>query len=214
MKKENLPVIIAIALPVLLVLAVALSVYVPNIGARPQYDFLYTQTSWPYSYSHNGSQCTIYKNYYEIENGKVVLRPANATSTLNPKSSYMDPAMVAYPAASSRISPAFDPCQGYSRIVRKDSPELYIYKSASDETSVISYEDVSKLTLADGLVSPDGFSISSGYRSSGIFDIFDGGSNYELVAQKKNKRVRLSIPDADLYMYGDRSFGFIGWINK
>ena len=41
--RQNLPAIIAIALPVLLVLVIALLTALPNLGPKPQYDFLFVK---------------------------------------------------------------------------------------------------------------------------------------------------------------------------
>lgn len=47
--KENLALIAALAVPVLMIILVALAIYVPRSWAKPQYDFIYT-TEYNYYY--------------------------------------------------------------------------------------------------------------------------------------------------------------------
>lgn len=220
MKKENLPVIIAIALPVLLILVVAAFVYIPNSIGRPQYNFIYTQTNWPYSYSYNGTECLVYKSYYEIEGNRLIKKDfaaagtsatGSSTSTLPRDMNYYGNNAYKPMIAVAPLDPAAY-CAGYSRVVKKDAPELYIYESAADSTRLLPYEEASKLTLVDGMISPDGYTVQGGYQSSGLFDLFGGGNGYELYAMKKDRRVKLSVPQFE--MYGGGNFGFISWINK
>jgi hypothetical protein len=39
--KKNLPLLLAFAIPVVMIVAIAISIYVPGIGKQPQHDFLY-----------------------------------------------------------------------------------------------------------------------------------------------------------------------------
>lgn len=212
MKKENLPVIIAIALPVLLILAVAAFAYLPNAGAKPGYNFLYVQNMWPYAYSYQGSECTIYKNYYEIENNHLSRKPfASATST--PMNMDVNSSAYGRFPVEKVLSP--DPasyCSGYSRVVRKDAPDVYIYEAATDSARLIPYDEASKLTLVDGVFSPDGYTVGSSYSSSGFLEIFGGDNNYGIYAMKKNYKVKISIPQSENYGYGN--FGFLAWVGK
>jgi hypothetical protein len=62
MKKENIPLVIGLCIPVLMVIGIAISIYLPTLFApEPQYNFIYT--SWNQSYvSHN----------YYVDNSTIV----------------------------------------------------------------------------------------------------------------------------------------------
>ncbi len=216
MKKENLPVIIAIALPILLVLVVAASLYFPGVNARPQYGFLYAQASWPYAYSSHGNECTIYANYYEIDGTHLAKKKfTSATSTPKDMNYYPDANYKAPPVPSMPAMPYGDPtsyCYGYARVLNKDAPDLYMYDAVADESKLISYEDAAKLTLVEGVISPDGYTVSNMYQSSGFFDMFGGNDGYGVYATRKNYRVKLSVPQ--LNAYGGDDLGFIAWVNQ
>lgn len=227
MKKENTPIVIALALPVLLILAVAGFVYFSNNTDRPKNNFLYTTTMWPYAYSYSygaSSECTVYKNYYEIENGKLNKVAFKLTSNpkdmnyypdgvFKPATAFMPPNAATYSAGTSTVDYlAAQYCNGYSRVVKKDAPELFLYESSKNAVRSISYEEVSKLQLEDGSISSEGYSIQMGYQNGSIFDIF-GGSNYSnYYAAKGSKKVKIEIPEQDVYNRGN--FGFIGWVKR
>ena len=50
MNKKNLPLYIALAIPVLMILVVAGFIYLPGLGKKPQYNFLYMTGSNSYYY--------------------------------------------------------------------------------------------------------------------------------------------------------------------
>ena len=51
-KKEKLPLIVGIGLPLLLILYVAITVYLPSLFVKPKYNFIYTNTNY-YDYDVN-----------------------------------------------------------------------------------------------------------------------------------------------------------------
>ncbi len=68
--RPNAPLLIGIGLPVLMVVLVAASIYVPSLFAKkPAYDFIYSVPSDPYSYYGPGN------TVYVVENGKLVEQP-------------------------------------------------------------------------------------------------------------------------------------------
>ncbi|RJQ37166.1 hypothetical protein C4552_01535 [Candidatus Parcubacteria bacterium] len=64
MNRQNLPLIIAIVVPVVMIIAVAASIIVPQWMVRPEYDFLYATS---YGYPPLAT--------YAVENGKLVRHP-------------------------------------------------------------------------------------------------------------------------------------------
>ena len=197
MKKEtlqrNLPVILAISLPIALVLFVALLAFIPNLGPKPQYDFLFTQNQTRSRYLPNGS-CEVYKNYYTIEQQQLIIKPFEV--------SVFD---------SKNVS---EPCAGFSSIIKKDSPELYIYRMNEEKSEEISFENAQKLVLKGTLTSPDGFSVQKRMiNNGGILDIFGGQSEGGVFASKKNSYIKLNFPEQENSYY-DRDFNFVSWVSQ
>ena len=50
-KKENLPLIIGLSLPVLMVIVLVAVIYIPRLYTKPTYDFIYTVGSYPVYYN-------------------------------------------------------------------------------------------------------------------------------------------------------------------
>ncbi len=67
MNPKNAPIIVAIAMPIVFIIAVAIFIYIPKANINPQHDFIYTTRD----YSYYGS----YKNDFTVVNGKVTLKP-------------------------------------------------------------------------------------------------------------------------------------------
>ena len=65
--KKNLPLIFGVSIPILMILFVALSIYVPQMFVRPQYDFLYLT---------GNNNCYIAPNsniqVYSVQSGKLI----------------------------------------------------------------------------------------------------------------------------------------------
>lgn len=63
--KNNLPLIVGVSIPLLVVVAVALSIYLPGLFVEPQYNFLYTTGDGQNGY---------YTGYYEyvVRDGKLI----------------------------------------------------------------------------------------------------------------------------------------------
>ncbi len=66
--KKNLPLAIALAIPLLMIALVAAFIYLPGIGKKPQYNFLYI-TGNTYLYTYN-------KGQYFVSGDKLVHNPA------------------------------------------------------------------------------------------------------------------------------------------
>ncbi len=67
--KKNLPLIIGLAIPVLMIIVVVIAVYVPNMFAHPTYGFVFSVGDYPYNYG----------KHYSVVNGVIV-----ETNTPNP----------------------------------------------------------------------------------------------------------------------------------
>jgi hypothetical protein len=195
MKKEtfrqNLPAIIAISLPVLLVIVIGFLSILPNLGPRPAYDFIFLKETSRSQYINNS--CTVYANYYDIEAETLVKKP------------YVDSVF-----ESRKIA---EPCYGYDHVIQQDAPDLFVYRTASDTVAPISYEDAAKLKAVSKSISPDGYSVSKRMVNRGIFGLFGGSDESGVYISEKNRYIRTSIDPADGSSYYDNDFTFITWID-
>lgn len=194
MKKENLPVIVAVALPILLVVCIAILAMLPNLGPKPQYDFLFTQSNSRAYYPSNGG-CEVFANYFAIENvdgqEKLVKKPYTVSVFDKPDFA--------------------EPCTGYPQIADRDVADLFIYHMENGTTRAITFEEASQLVVRGKLISPDGYTVAKRYMNRGILDIF-GGNNSGIYASKKNRHTKLEIDQFSQTNYYDRDFVFIGWV--
>jgi hypothetical protein len=82
MNKKNIPLILALAIPVVMILAVALAIYLPGIGQSPKYNFLYMSGS------------NIYYGYgqqeYTVSGGRLVQNPPQTAPNAYPPN-YVQP---------------------------------------------------------------------------------------------------------------------------
>jgi hypothetical protein len=195
MKKENIPVIIAVALPVLVILLVALFAYLPSAGQRPSDNFVYVERSNQY-YPTQGD-CTVYASYYEVDDSGALRKLPYVASVLSSEKTV-------------------NPCGSYgSQEILKDAPDLYLYDSKTDSSSKISYADASSLTYFPDRTSPEGYTVDFRYaRNSGIFDLFGAGDSSGVFANKKNVHVKLSVGTSEDLYYNANNFKFIGWVRK
>lgn len=194
MKKEtlrqNLPAIIAISLPILLVIIIAILTMLPNLGPKPKYDFLFVKQ--PTRSHYEASACVVYSHYYDTEGGKLVKKPYTVT--------VFDKKEVA------------EPCYGYSQIKKEEVPELFIYYTEHGIISSISFEGASLLQSRGEIVSPDGYTVTKRMISRGILELF-GGSNDGIFMSKKNQHIKIDIGDPQISSYYSNDFNFITWID-
>lgn len=99
--KENLALIAALAVPVIMIILVALTIYVPRTWAKPQYDFLYT-TEYNYYYR------------FSVMDGKI-----NLTESPDPSA----PKPAPYTAPNSGPEPAQPKPRIYLHHTQTDSNE-------------------------------------------------------------------------------------------
>lgn len=65
--QKNLPLVVGIALPFVVVLVLLVAVYVPSLLADPQYDFIFTNEGYDYN--------RVYKSTYAVVDGKIAQKP-------------------------------------------------------------------------------------------------------------------------------------------
>lgn len=183
--KENLTLILAFVLPLILIFIVAINAYVPSLFFKTDYNFVYaacdgTINEYPYG-------CENYaKSLYSVQDSQIVMNTISETQ-------------------DSDLDKIPDIKENYK--VR-----LFLHNTKENVSHEITFDAAKKLQLTDLLTSPDGVTISSGYTSSPAFFPFDSGSSsygYYLMKGKLKSKLNL-IPDNRYY--SNNNFQFLGWV--
>jgi hypothetical protein len=184
--KQNFALVIAFSLPVLLIVGIALSAYLPSLFISTNYNFVYSScadgTNNYYSY-----RCDNYlQQRYSVVDGQLVVNDVD-------------------PTQDSDNDGIPDVKEGYTA-------RLFLHNTKSNETREITLKEAESLNLNELITSPDGVSVSSHYdRGADFFLLFDGGSTYGHYLVKGNAKSKLNlINDEDRYSYRN-NFQFIGW---
>ncbi len=181
--KQNLTLVLAFLLPILLIFIVAINAYFPSLFFKTDYNFVYAScdssgSEYPYG-------CENYaKSLYSVQNNKLVVNTAaeNQDSDLDKRP---------------------DRTQFKVRLFLHDTKE-----NASREITV---QEAQKIPFDPLLTSPDEVTISSGYSSSGDFFLFNGNSSYGYYLTKGKLKSRLNLINDNRY-YSVDNFHFIGWV--
>lgn len=188
--RNNVSLIVGLSLPILMILFVAGSIYLPRMGKRvvPQYDFLYKIDQGDGAYT------------YAVKNGKLE-RGENVHAR-----------PILYDVGPDG-NPVYDP----KTPAQIDTTKLYTHDTDKNESREVSFEDAEKLALDSRGMSPDGFEVAQQSGSNGIFtDIFGGGSrDYNsryLTGHGRSEKLNLENNSQNGYYY--YNFQFLGWINK
>lgn len=172
--RKNISLILGVAIPLLMIVAVACAIYLPGLFVKPTYDFVYTLGSDIY-----------YSPYYEVENGKIVKRPAQ------------------YQGNTEQV---------FKPPLQPSDPKLYYYDMDKDETHELTLEEAQKYELDTNIKSPEGFEITTG-SNGGFFPFSDYERNYNARFLKgKGFSKKLEISNTSPYYY--YNFRFLGWVSK
>lgn len=185
MIKKHLPLIVAIALPIIFIGILAIAILVPSMRMNPQHDFVYVDK---YERDANPYMVVTYKNDYVLKDGKIELYPLNTP---------------------------FDELSGIPKESReyRDAPKLYYYSVAENTSREISFADAQGLSLVPGPSSPDGYTVKYEYNSDGVFELFGSDSGSEYVITKGAARKTLTGMPFDANYYGGYEFILLGWVN-
>lgn len=197
MKKQNIPLLVAVGLPFIIILSIVSYVLYSHSRGRPPQSFLYILAS-PLYWS--GSDCTIYKNYYEVNDKKQLVMSAYDYNT--PAGNY----------GSTPPPHPSDPCEGYSRRIIKEAPQLYLYNPVNDSSKAVSFADLKQREFTGELLSEDGFSVGYIHQDAGIFELFGGADSSAIYESKGNSHIKTSIADISEGSYYNNSFRMVGWI--
>lgn len=188
--KKNFAILLAFILPILLIVIVALSTYLPSLFISTDYNFVYTSCAdnRDYYYPYN---CNNYlQKRYSVVDNKLVLNDVDLTQDLNK--------------------------DGVADYKQNYTARIFLHDTKKNESREISLAEAKMLTLNNLLTSPDGITVSSNYSYSGGggFFIFDGGgrSSYGYYLTKGKNKAKLNlINNTDQYYY-QNNFQFIGWV--
>ena len=185
--KKNFALLIAFILPLVLITAVALTVYLPSRFVSTNYNFIYTScTDRANNYTYN---CDIYLNKrYTVVDNKLVV---------------------------NNVDPALD--LNNDKIPDKEiyNARIFLHDTEKNESREITFKEAEDMTLNNLLTSPDGVTVSNYYNSSSDFFIFGGGSSsygYALTKGKSRSKLNL-INNTDGYYYPN-NFQFVGWVSS
>ena len=186
--KKNAPLIFAIAVPIIMIAAVALSIYIPRLTTHPNVKFLYTSSQNMYGYDYQ----------YAVSDGKLVAHDncngnPSCISTLE-TSLKNDPNKVEYP-------------QLYLYDATTDSSKTI------SQTEAMSLSLDSSIKSVDGYT----VGHTENYNGLVGMWIFGGpNSDYNSIYLKKGSFSRKLVLDSEnngsAFYFG--SFGFLGWVTN
>lgn len=180
---STISLIVGLAIPVIMVLAIAAAVLLPGRSLHPTTDFIYTIGSYPSYTTRSGNLVT--QHDLAVKNGVLT----DTTQTYTATDTY-----IPYPGEKESI------------------PRFFLHNTTENSNKELTLEEAKKFTLSDEKKSPDGFTVSFGKRSYGVFPFFfDNGSDLEhayLSNQTASKEIDIiSSNSRDFY-----SFQLVGWV--
>ncbi len=185
--KKNFALLLAFILPILLIVIVALTTYLPSLFLKTNYDFVYSScTDGNSYYPYN---CNTYlKNRYTVSNEKLVVNNVDLTQDLNK--------------------------DGVPDFKQNYSDRIFYHDTKNNQSREITLKEAQSMKLSDLLTSPDGVNVSSRYDrvGGGDFLFFGGGySSYGYYLTKGNSRSKINLINNNDRYY-DNNFQFIGWV--
>lgn len=184
--KKNLPLIIGLAVPVLMIVFIAAAIYLPNLTAHPQYSFIYSARD-PYNYNGYGDQ-------YSVKDSKITKETINPPKPI-PTPGYTPPEypvtktyLYIYDAASQTAKEiTFEDAQKYTLNNNQTSPDGYSLEQGGRNAGI--------------------FDLFGGYD-------YSKGPEWYLRNGAANKKVNLQFPGSTSNYYYNSNFQLVGWILK
>lgn len=183
MKPSSISLIVGLSIPVLMVIGIALAIIIPARSIHPETDFIYALGQYPTSVQiENGTQI---QHSYTIKNKQIT----DTTLTISDKQ-----LIAPYPYQQTSI------------------PRFYIHHTVTDTNDELTFEEVAKLSLSDDTLSPDGFTMTYGTTSGGMFPFYyEGGSDQSTAYLSKNsgsKKINVITKN------NREQFSFVAWVLK
>ena len=184
--KKNLTLLLAFALPVILILVIAVSAHFPTKTITSNYNFVYAVCANAINSPYYNCNTYIVNRYSVIDN-KLVLNP---------------------------IDPAQDADKnGIPDIKENYSAHLFLHDTKTNQSHEITLADAQQLKFSNLLTSPEGVAVAGSYdRGADFFPFFGGGSGYAYYLIKGNDRSKLNLFNSDNQYYDTGNFQFIGWV--
>jgi len=177
---------VAFLLPLIFILVVFVTTYVPAQSLSTDFNFVYatcTEGRSPYSY-----YCSNHlQNRYDIENGRLIEKDLPAD-------------------LDSDNDGVPDRDENYQT-------RLFIHDTALDLSEEISLIEAQRFNLEDRLTSPDGVSVEWQYANGGNFFPFVRYSNrYGYYLTRGSAKRELNLVNQSQVPYYQNDFPFLGWI--
>ena len=184
--KKNLVLIIAFALPILLIFFVAINAYLPSFFLSTDYNFIYS--SCTDSSGHNYYRCNDYlKKRYSVVDGKIVINDIDLLQDTDK--------------------------DGTPDVRENFIARIFLHDTQKNESREITIEEAEKFLLSNLLTSPDGVMISSKYEYRTVFfPFFNGRSSHGHYLAKGKGMVKLNLINSNDRYYYQNNFQFIGWL--
>ena len=186
--KENLVLVIGLALPVLLIVLFFVATVIPkSMATPPQYEMLFTTTKYDYQ---NKPEYVI---DFNVKNQQLMLN-----SKKNDEKNYNN---------ATKILMAYD---GKTETVR----EIKIDASKLTEGNEVLLEETKNLSIDTAVISPDGYTLEGpNYGGNGLVGGLFGGGYRNTGYRLKKGGVGYKVPNMQPDYYYSQ-LQFIGWIAK
>ena len=186
--KENLVLVIGLALPVLLIILFFVATVIPkSMGTPPQYEMLFTTTKYDYQ---NKPEYVI---DFNVKNQQLMLNLKK-----NDEKNYNN---------ATKILMAYD---GKTETVR----EIKIDASKLTEGNEVLLEETKNLSIDTAVISPDGYMLEGpNYGGNGLVGGLFGGGYRNTGYRLKKGGVGYKVPNMQPDYYYSQ-LQFIGWIAK
>ena len=181
-------VILAFALPVILIVGVLISSEASFMKAKTQYDFVYAVCDRNDNRYYYDECSSFLSDVIQVDDAGQFYR-----GEVNPN-------------RDSNNDGVLDKDEGYD--IR-----FFYHNSAQNETREILERDLAQYTFNPLLISPDGATIEYDYRSGpDVLFVDVGGSGYEYRLVQGNREKTLNLVDGVNNRYRWREFEFVGWV--
>jgi hypothetical protein len=193
--KKNITLIVAFALPVWVIVIVAIGVYFPSFFVSTKYDFVYISCSENNSYQ--AYDCNQYlEKKYSVTNNKLSASDLETTSFTED-----------YSSGTPKMKIVSEN--------QKYAERIFFFDTKKNEGREITLEEAKALSLNGLVTSPDGVTVSGNYenRNDGFF-IFGGGgrNNFGYYLTKGSGKSKLNLINISDSYYSRSGFKFIGWV--
>jgi len=184
--KKNITLVLAFALPIILIAVVALVAYVPSMFFNSNYNFIYATCGNENYYSY---KCDSYlQKLYSVVNGKLTVNQVALNIDLDH--------------------------DGEIDFDKNYSTHIFFHDVKKNVSREITLQEAQKFSLNGLITDPDGVNVSGQYDGgTDVFPFYNGHSSYNYYLEKNKSKKRLNLINSnERYSYYERNFYFIGWV--